>query len=51
MMMCGPGQEMDPTKGCGCMSAEELRKKYYPSWANEYDISVAIQDGYKQYFD
>ena len=41
MLWCGYGKDMDPTKGCFCMDKKEIVETYYPSWANEYDISVA----------
>ena len=49
MMWCGDDKEMDPTKGCGCMDYEKLRKTFYPSWATDYDIQLSKKEGFEKY--
>ena len=47
MIMCSPGQDMDPMLGCACVEMTEIRKTYYPNWATPYDISVAFMEGFE----
>lgn len=49
MMMCPQGSEMDPTLGCRCAKTTDIREKYYPKWATEFDIQTALMDGYKNF--
>ena len=48
MMMCPPGEVMDPTKGCGCIS-EKAYRSYFPDWATEKDIDYSFRLGYQNY--
>ena len=47
MIMCPPGQEMDPTLGCACSDMQTIRETYYPAWATPYDIDMAFSEGYQ----
>lgn len=38
---------MDPRSGCSCVDQYELRDLLYPSWATEYDISLAKDEMYE----
>jgi len=47
MIMCPPGQEMDPILGCACADMKQIRETYYPAWATPYDIDQAFSQGYQ----
>ena len=44
---CPRGQRLDPAFMCGdCLTQKEIYEKYYPQWADPYDVQLAATEGF-----
>ena len=48
MLWCGEDMQLDPTKGCSCITQAEYLA-YFPDWADEKDIDFSYKLQYEDF--